>query len=161
MKSYPDTQYLKQILDYNPETGIFTWKNKINGTRNIKGQPAGCIKKRSGYHKIVIDYQEYLSHRLAFVWMGYPLPHQVDHINGIRHDNRWSNLRAATNSLNGLNRKATSNTGRKGVHRTKKGLYSVRVHLGEFKSKEEAVDAWNKVMKYWYGEKVYEEWVNC
>jgi hypothetical protein len=93
---------LKELFSYNQDTGLFV---RIVATSNcIKvGDIAGCNCK-NGYLKIGIDGEEHLSHRLAWLYVyGIWPAKQLDHINGIRNDNRISNLREATNSENAQN----------------------------------------------------------
>jgi hypothetical protein len=107
---------LREVLDYNPETGEFVWRMS-NGKRAVAGQPAGGIS-RNGYVRISIDTRHY-AHRLAWFYVHGVWPKgQIDHINGIRDDNRIENLREATASQNGQNRRAAradSHSGKIGV----------------------------------------------
>lgn len=90
---------LKEILDYDPETGVFTWK--VAKARRVKiGDQAGCSDSK-GYLQIKIDGEKYLSHRLVWMYVHGVFPKAgLDHINGIKGDNRICNLREATNSEN-------------------------------------------------------------
>jgi len=142
-------EYLKSLLDYNPDTGVFTWIKSRKGA--ALGNVAGVVVW-SGYRLIQIDRKTYRAHRLAFLWMtgSFP-PKETDHINGIRNDNRWCNLRAVTGLENSLNkRKASNNTsGVMGVtwHRVSmKWQASIKVNqrsmaLGYYKDFFEAVCA--------------------
>ncbi len=85
---------LREILDYNPATGIFTF---IKGKR--KGEIAGTQHDGRGFLKVAIDNKRYLLHRLAWLWMTGVMPRwNVEHINGNRSDNRWANLREGDRS---------------------------------------------------------------
>jgi hypothetical protein len=90
---------LKELLHYDPETGIFTWRVRLSN-RTPAGAIAGSDSGR-GYLRLTIDKRDYRAHRLAFLYMtgDFP-PEDVDHINGVRDDNRWVNLRPATRSEN-------------------------------------------------------------
>ena len=102
---------LKSRLHYDPITGVFTWRavavfsrhQKTWNTKNA-GHAAGTITF-SGYWQITFNGVKYTLHRLAFLYMeGVFPPEMVDHVNRIRHDNRWSNLRHAGVILNCTNR---------------------------------------------------------
>jgi hypothetical protein len=99
---------LKDLIHYNPGTGIFTWKVIKSRSANI-GSVAGGVNFK-GYITIGIDGKRYTAHRLAFLFMNGEFPSdEVDHANGIRIDNRWSNLREATGSENQQNHKINCN----------------------------------------------------
>ena len=85
-------KHLKEILDYNTETGIWTWR--VNQARRIKiGQRAGTIIS-DGHRHIGISGKFYKAHRLAWLYMTGEFPKdEIDHINGVPDDNRWCNLR--------------------------------------------------------------------
>lgn len=108
-------EYIKEILDYNPETGIFTWK--IKPRRNIHlGSPAGSINKY-GYRVVRIDSRGYPAHRLAWVYVYGEWPKgKIDHINGIRTDNKIANLRVVTPRENAQNRREHREGQLQGVH---------------------------------------------
>lgn len=108
---------LKELLHYNPDTGIFTWRISPNST--VKKQTiAGTIKK-TGYVQIKIDRKLYQAHRLAFLYMeGYTPENEVDHIDRNPSNNRWSNLREASRICNVRNCKVSikSKSGITGVY---------------------------------------------
>lgn len=107
---------IKRILSYNPETGDFTWLERIS-IRIMPGRKAGSVNA-VGYVSIGIYGRDYLGHRLAWVYVhGRWPPNDIDHINGVRHDNRLCNLREATRSQNHQNRRRNkrSSSGVKGV----------------------------------------------
>jgi len=143
-------EYLRSILDYEPETGLFRWKTVRNGRAKV-GQIAGSVNPGHGYVIIEIDGKPRRAHRLAVLWMTGEWPERdVDHENLTRHDNRWSNLRPATEQENGANRRALKNNacGVKGVYRVgRRWRASIRVdykliNLGTFSKKEEAGEAY-------------------
>ena len=91
--------YLKSILHYDPDTGIFRWAK-----RRATWIPAGTIAGSTcekGYAIIVINYKIYRAHRLAWLYMtGSHPPEFIDHINLDRKDNRFCNLRLSTRAQN-------------------------------------------------------------
>ena len=94
---------LKQLVCYDSETGVFTWLRCY--FKSMEGKPAGCIQATTGYRVIGINQITYYAARLAFLYMKGNMPtDQVDHINHIRHDNRWCNLREVTHQENNQNR---------------------------------------------------------
>jgi hypothetical protein len=107
---------LKEVLNYDPETGEFTWL--VSAGRRVRVGDVAGYQRPDGYCRIQIDGRNYRAHRLAWLHMtGEWPPHQIDHINGDPSDNRTSNLRPATHSQNMANsRKPRHNTsGFKGV----------------------------------------------
>lgn len=94
---------LKELLIYNPATGAFTWRVKPCD-RIAAGAVASNINKRHGYVRIGIDWKRYMAHRLAWFYMTGEWPaDEIDHKNGIRSDNKWTNLREATTKINRQN----------------------------------------------------------
>jgi hypothetical protein len=103
MKNKLTQERLKEVLRYDPETGDFTWK--VNCRKRTIGDIAGTSKSNR-YVRIGIDQNRYFAHRLAFLYQeGYLPEYSVDHINGKIDDNRWINLRHATQSCNLQNQK--------------------------------------------------------
>jgi len=105
---------LREVLYYDEETGIFMWK--INtGKKRLAGKIAGSKMVR-GYWMICVDYVQYAAHRVAWFYVtGRWPPHQIDHINGVRTDNRFVNLRLATFKQNMRNVKSRASHGYKGI----------------------------------------------
>lgn len=99
---------LKELLHYDPETGVFEWR--IKRPNGIKvGDMAGSLNS-NGYIYISLDGKTYVAHRLSWLYIAGAWPaDQIDHINGIKHCNSFKNLREATHSINLQNqRKARS-----------------------------------------------------
>ena len=125
---------LKELLHYDPETGIFTRIKSYCSKAKI-GNIAGVLKK-DGYLRIGVDGR-HLAHRLAFVYMTGEFSKVTDHINGNRSDNRWENLRSVTNNENLKNQKmrSTNTSGVMGVYWSKvskKWAASIRSNGGKF-----------------------------
>jgi len=89
---------LKELLDYNPETGVFTWKRFMGGTAKA-GTVAGTTDSH-GHIQIKVDRKLHLAHRLVFLYVAGTAPAEVDHINRVRSDNRLANLRSVSRSEN-------------------------------------------------------------
>ncbi len=91
---------LKELLSYDPETGIFVWA-KLSGRRARIGDRAGSFNLSLGYRVIGIDGERHYEHRLAWLYMTGEWPSEdLDHENCDKSDNRFSNLREATDSQN-------------------------------------------------------------
>lgn len=86
---------LLRILSYDPVSGIFTWKIR-QAYRSHIGEEAGGINKSKGYRAIMLFGKPFLTHRLAWFYVtgNWPID-QIDHINGVKDDNRLINLREA------------------------------------------------------------------
>jgi hypothetical protein len=148
---------LKEILCYSQETGEFVWI-KSPCKRIANGSIAGMVDK-DGYIIIGIDYRIYRAHRLVFLYLYGEMPIEgIDHENRNKADNRKSNLRIASNSVNQRNTKLPKNntSGHIGVSFSRgRGKYSAygmlerkKYNLGTFSKIEDAVLArkeWNKI----------------
>ena len=140
---------LKELLDYDPDTGEFTWKDRRGeqgaGSR-MSFKRAGTVHKK-GYRIIGIDKKMYREHHLVLLYMDNVVlssKQQVDHINHIRHDNRYSNLRIVTNQQNQFN-----NGCAKGYSKTKNDKFSAAIrlngkaiYLGTHNTEQEARNAY-------------------
>jgi hypothetical protein len=148
MKKQITAERLRELLDYNPETGVFTRNVRTSNSVQV-GEVAGCVMNK-GYVHIVVDGAPFLAHRLAWLHQHGDWPTgMIDHIDGDRTNNAASNLRQVTNSLNCQNQrkaKRSNVTGLLGVApgRTP-GTYRAciyvnrrQLHLGTFKTPEQA-----------------------
>jgi len=151
---------LRELLDYDPTTGIFVRKVKSN-KNTIIGSIAGGINISNGYAYIRVDKKRYRAHRLAWLYMFGVFPkNEIDHINHIKLDNRISNLREATsldNSRNSSRRKSNTSgtTGVSWYSKTNKWVARIKIngkniYLGYFKEKKDAIRA-RKIAENKYG----------
>jgi hypothetical protein len=145
---------LRELLDYDPDTGNFSWRVGRRGG-SYAGHIAGAVN-RDGYIEIRIDRRLYKAHRLAWFYVNerWPIEH-IDHVNGKTGDNRISNLREATNAQNLQNRhgaQANSRSGLIGVTWHKQNerwraeivVNGTKKHLGYFETPEQAHAAYLK-----------------
>ena len=153
-------QQLKEVLFYDPGTGIFT---RIKSHQpELVGKEAGYTDSQ-GYRRIKVNSTKYFAHRLVFLYMEGKWPvQQVDHINRERSDNRWENLREVSNKEN------AQNSGAKGYSKGGNRWYAQistggkNIYLGSFATSEEAASAYleakykyhSTTMKGKYGEEL-------
>jgi len=158
-KSIVGIAQTREIISYDPETGLFTWKKNLKGPAK-QGMVAGAAH-REGYITIGLNGQSYLAHRLAwaFVYGDPGEDMQIDHINGDRSDNRICNLRIANHAENCRNSKVRkhSKTGIKGVKK-RGNKWHVRIRiggedkwLGSYYTPEEASAAYKKAADELFG----------
>jgi hypothetical protein len=164
-KPLPTAEEVRALLSYRPDSGTLTWLPRPGTTPHERrwntryaGKQAGSLGEDGYVHVSVFD-RLYRSHRLAWVWMTGEWPDQIDHVNGIRHDNRFANLRLANASLNQANTKlySTNEAGRKGVRRAG-WRYRARImvkgkhhYLGGFATAEEAHRAYCEAAQRFFG----------
>lgn len=148
---------LKQLLHYNPDTGIFT-RLKANRKLTI-GSPCGSVGKDNRV-MISIDNKNYRAHRLAWLYIYGEFPElEIDHINGNASDNRICNLRSVSHKVNLQNRVSftkhnsvkyigvTKNRNRYGAQIKIDG---VRVWLGTYDTPEEASEVYLKFKRQYH-----------
>jgi len=146
---------LRELLDYDPLTGIFRWR-VLRGGRSV----AGYFKDR--YVRITISGTRYYAHRLAWLHVHGNWPNdQIDHANGIKQDNRLINLREASRSENHYNSKRPihNKSGYKGVCWHKAvgqwqatiAVNSHQRHLGYFPTPEAAHNAYREAATKLHG----------
>lgn len=150
-KSNIDLDGIKSFLRYEPSTGEFWWL-KSNSNRVRVGDKAGSLAI-TGYYEISYKKQRILAHRLAW-FFGYGLMPDgvIDHINGVKTDNRVCNLRCVgqlENSQNSYKPTIASRSGVRGVYQNHVGSWIAQItangskmHLGSFKSIDEAKNAY-------------------
>ena len=161
-----DHATLTRMLDYDPDSGVFRWRECGAKWKN-PGDVAGCFSR--GYWIIGINRTRYFAHRLAWFYVNGRWPvHELDHINLDRSDNRITNLREATHSLNMRNVKIRkhNSTGFKGVillrptelNRMKRDRYVARIivdgkmiYLGNFDTPEQAHAAYAEASLKYHG----------
>lgn len=150
---------LRHFLNYDPKTGIFTWKNKTS-FRVENGDIAGWIETIHGYRLIGIYGHNYRAGRLAFAYIYGRFPHEVDHINHVCDDDRICNLREASRKDNAryVRMKKNNKVGLKGVtarrnkFRANICVDGKQIYLGDWKTATEAYDAYKRAAKTYFGD---------
>ncbi len=106
-------QRLREVMSYDPQSGVFTWR--ISPTARIHaGEQAGWAEP-DGRCRIMIDARTYYASRLAWLWMKGVWPSKfVDHMNGDGSDNKWLNLRDTSVSGNNQNQRKPGSTNTSG-----------------------------------------------
>lgn len=150
MQIVPSLFRVNSLLDYDPDTGLFFWREFRNPLAK-KGDIAGTLNKYTKYVVIAIDSISYPAHRLGFYMYYSRWPNgEIDHINHIRSDNRIVNLREVSRKGNMRNKTKSkrNSTGHTGVYKTTAGNWIARItvdgvvhNLGTYKTLEEAVKA--------------------
>jgi len=148
------------LIDYNPETGELRWRQ---ARRRSAVGAISTTKKSNHYLAVHIQGRQYLAHRIAWLisYGRWPFG-DIDHINGVRDDNRICNLREVTRSENSFNsgKKTLNTSGFKGVHLFKRtGTYQVQIkvrgkryNLGYYKTAEEAAKVYAEAAKKYHQE---------
>ena len=151
---------LKEVLEYDHKTGIFTWRINRTGTAK-KGTVAGASCSK-GYRNIAIDGLRHWAHRLAWLYVyGYIPENDIDHIDRNPSNNKINNLREVSVSCNMRNSRTyiTNKSGVRGVNINKlnnKWRALIRankkqIYLGDFIHFKDAVKArYNAEIKYKY-----------
>jgi hypothetical protein len=160
MKSI-DRQEIKKVYEY--KDGNLVYRIRTSNRINV-GDVAGSINKYIGYVEMYFNKNKVKAHRLIWIYHNGDIPDKlvIDHINGIRHDNRIENLRLATTTQNSYNRSKSikSTSGYKGVYwnikaekwESKIQIDGILKHLGLFITKELAYEAYCKAAKQVQGD---------
>lgn len=171
----PTPEQLRNLLSYEAETGKLYWKprpyemfknKQAHGTWNTRyaGKESFTAIGNHGYHTGSVNNKMYTAHRVIWAIAHGEWPRdQIDHINGLRTDNRISNLREATAQENNRNigLGAANTSGYKGVcwHAyTKKWKAEIkistdkRLHLGLFETPEAAHAAYCSAATKYHGD---------
>lgn len=155
-----EQEKLKELLNYNSQTGQFTWKVTLaNGIQ--AGTVAGSLNP-NGYWHIRYNGRAYRNHRLAWLYVYGKFPVGIiDHINRDKSDNRIGNLRECSRSdnTNNCDKRVSNKSGFKGVSLDKNtGKYKAQItvngklkYLGLFSTPEEASMVYNSHAKEHHG----------
>jgi HNH endonuclease len=125
-----------ELFFYDPHTGVFL-RRQPQASEHV-GDVAGC-RTSEGYWRIHVDGRSYFAHRLAWLYMTGKWPKdQIDHINLDGSDNRWGNLRGATNGQNQANSltRGHNTSGFKGAYRDTRAIAerSLQVKASEIRA---------------------------
>jgi hypothetical protein len=165
MRKLPSQSALRERLNYDPDSGVFIWKNPPASKIKLIGREAGT--KRKGYVFIAVDgFGQLGAHRLAWIYMYGPTigGAEIDHIDGNPSNNAIANLRLATSREQKQNKGVQSNnrSGLKGAyyhacHSGKKWRSQIKVDnclifLGYFDTAEEAHAAYGIAAKKYFGD---------
>ncbi len=153
---------LKELLEYDPNTGLWRWIILTNN-RCKKGRFLGSLKTNpDGYqlYELTVDRTVYIASRLAWFYMTGNWPtNKIDHKDRDSLNNKWKNLREATNNQNTMNQTPRVNvTGYKGVHKNGKKYYAniridgIMAYLGKYDTAIEASYAYEAVAIPLHGE---------
>ena len=169
----PSQDELRRLLTYNQNTGKLTWNKRsasmfaatesrtadhacAQWNSRFAGKEA-LTKTNLGYRCGRLNYQYVLAHRIIWKMMTGEDAKEIDHIDGNRSNNAWSNLRSVNASLNRRNaaRRSDNTSGCTGVTLDTRGRWQAGMsmngkfmYLGSFATKEEAI----AVRKSWEAE---------
>lgn len=164
----PSIDYLHACFAYDPYSGVLTWRDRPrshfateHGQRIFSARCAGRAADHvssGGYLCASINGQPHRVHRIAWAMHTGAWPENfIDHINGIKHDNRIANLRDVSCAVNNLGhvRNRNNTSGWTGISWSKEagkwhayiGVGYGRVNLGKFHSLDDAIAARKKANK--------------
>jgi hypothetical protein len=135
------TERVRELLDYDQASGIFRWRQAAS--RRVKPGNLAGTRRDDGYIVIRVDGRLYRAHVLAILHVTGHMPETpIDHRDGVRHNNAWTNLREVTPTINARN---TFTHGATGVELRPSGNWRAqlrvagrKVHLGTFNTFDEA-----------------------
>lgn len=140
-ENLPQVEYLRECLSYSPESGLLTWKHRPRDhftcdrghsvfLSSFAGRTAGS-RARIGYLSVGIDHVLYYAHRIAWaLHYGVPPAQFIDHINGVKDDNRIVNLHDVPADVNQRNqvRRSDNTSGITGVYwHRQRGKWGARI----------------------------------
>ncbi|HDZ3730333.1 TPA: hypothetical protein RSW61_001931 [Vibrio harveyi] len=142
---------LKKRLDYNPDTGIFTWLSLHRNKPQLIGKEAGSVSGSNGkvYRQVKIDGKVYQLSHLAVLYMtgDYPASDCITYLNGDTLDLSWSNIVLSSNSNKNMKASWKCKYGYLGIRPDRRGRrtrWTARYkgcHIGSFDTKREAIEA--------------------
>lgn len=141
----------RELFSYDPLTGLVTWK--VSPSNNVPGGTRAGSDNGNGYLRVRVDDKLCYVHRLAWLLQAGEWPDTVDHINGIRSDNRWVNLRSVPKAVNNQNQRPRGRDLPMGVQANGSGFTSkltsggVQKYLGYFGDPEQAHQAYLKAKR--------------
>jgi hypothetical protein len=155
LKALPSQERLLERLSYNSKTGELIWLNCPNMSKKWNtrwaGKSAFTFINTHGYFQGNFDSEVYRAHRIIWKMVYGTEPEMIDHINGVRSDNRLINLRSVNQSINMRNQKlrVDNTSGAIGVYKpahSKKWVAFVRIngrmrYIGRFAEFADAVAA--------------------
>ena len=145
-------EILKENFKYDPENGELFWVKQSKFKNRDLTKAISC-KDRYGYISVCTNLsgkaKNYRVHRLIWVYVYGQVDNEIDHINGLKHDNRLCNLREVTHQQNMMNKSS------KGIYLSKnrkKWIASIncngqRKYIGVFPTLEEASKAYKNAAK--------------
>lgn len=139
----PTQKYLKECFSYNKTDGLLTWIDRPQKhfktkqawkafNSNFSGTIAGCVSKR-GYRVLTMDCKRHYAHRLIYIFCNGSLSNQVDHIDGVRDNNKLSNLRDV-GSIDNLKNKRINHNNKSGIPGVRRVSNCFTVSIGATKN---------------------------